>query len=225
MIRLVEVGRSYRVGPTTIAALRDVSLTVERGRRLAIMGASGSGKTTLVHLLALLDRPSYGSYLLDGRDVGALNDDELSHLRNRAVGLVFQAFNLLPHRTCLDNVALRLVYRGETRARAHAAALEALRSVGMAERAESRAGELSGGQQQRVAIARAIVGEPEVLVADEPTGALDRKTGLEILDLLLRLNEDRGVTLVVVTHDPDIGARCGTIVELSGGQLTDGAGR
>jgi len=225
VIRLVEVGRSYRVGPTTIAALRDVSLTVERGRRLAIMGASGSGKTTLVHLLALLDRPSYGSYLLDGRDVGALNDDELSRLRNRAVGLVFQAFNLLPHRTCLDNVALRLVYRGETRARAHAAALEALRSVGMAERAESRAGELSGGQQQRVAIARAIVGEPEVLVADEPTGALDRKTGLEILDLLLRLNEDRGVTLVVVTHDPDIGARCGTIVELSGGQLTDGAGR
>ncbi len=225
MIRLVEVGRTYRVGPTTIAALRDVSLSVERGRRLAIMGASGSGKTTIVHLLALLDRPTCGSYLLAGRDVGALDDDELSRLRNRAVGLVFQQFNLLPQRTCLDNVGLRLIYRGETRARAHAAAFEALRAVGLAERAASLTGDLSGGQQQRVAIARAVVGAPDVLVADEPTGALDRKTGLEIMDLLLRLNEESGVTLVVVTHDPDIGARCGTIVELAGGRITAGTGR
>ena len=225
MIRLVEIGRTYRVGPTTIEALRGVSLSVERGRRVAIMGVSGSGKTTLVHLLALLDRPTRGSYLLDGRDVGALGDDELSRLRNRSVGLVFQGFNLIAHRSCLDNVALRLVYRGETRSRAHAAALEALRRVGMADRAASRAGDLSGGQQQRVAIARAVVGVPAVVVADEPTGALDRRTGLEILDLLLRLNEEDGVTLVVVTHDPEIGARCGSIVELADGRVAAGGGR
>jgi putative ABC transport system ATP-binding protein len=222
VIRLVEVGRSYRVGPTSVDALRGVSLNVERGRRLAIMGDSGSGKTTLVHLLALLDRPTSGSYLLDGRDVGALGDDDLASLRNRAVGLVFQAFNLLPHRTCLDNVALRLVYRGQTRSRGHAAALEALRAVGLAERAASLAGVLSGGQQQRVAIARAMVGAPQLLIADEPTGALDRRSGLEIMDLLLRLNEDHGVTLVVVTHDPEIGARCGEIVRLASGRLVAG---
>ncbi len=219
MIRLVEIGRTYRVGPTTIEALRGVSLTVERGRRVAIMGASGSGKTTLVHLLALLDRPTRGSYVLDGRDVGALGDDDLSRLRNRTVGLVFQGFNLIPHRSCLDNVALRLIYRGETRSRAHAVAFEALRRVGMAERAAGRAGDLSGGQQQRVAIARAVVGAPAVVLADEPTGALDRRTGLEVLDLLLRLNEEDGVTLVVVTHDPEIGTRCGSIVELAEGRV------
>jgi len=225
VIRLVEVGRTYRVGPTTIDALREVSLSVERGRRTAIMGTSGSGKTTLVHLLALLDRPTHGAYLLAGRDVASLGDDELSQLRNRTVGLVFQGSHLIPHRTCLDNVALRPVYRGETRARAHAQALEALRRVGMAERSASRAGELSGGQQQRVAIARAIVGGPALLIADEPTGALDRRTGLEILDLLLSLNEESGVTLVVVTHDPEVGARCGSIVELHDGRITAGGGR
>jgi putative ABC transport system ATP-binding protein len=225
VIRLVEIGRTYRVGPTSIEALRGVSLAVERGRRVAIMGASGSGKTTLVHVLALLDRPTRGSYLLDGREVGALADDELSLLRNRAVGLVFQSFNLIAHRSCLDNVALRLVYRGESRARAHAAALDALRRVGVAERSRSRAGELSGGQQQRVAIARAIVGAPAVVIADEPTGALDRRTGLEVLDLLLRLNEEDGVTLVVVTHDPEVGARVGSIVELHEGRVAAGGGR
>jgi putative ABC transport system ATP-binding protein len=225
VISLVEIGRTYRVGPTTIEALRGVSLTVERGRRVAIMGASGSGKTTLVHLLALLDRPTRGSYRLTNREVATLGDDELSQLRNRAIGLVFQGSNLIPHRTCLDNVALRLVYRGETRARARAGAMEVLRRVGMAERAASRAGDLSGGQQQRVALARAIVGGPEVLIADEPTGALDHKTGMEILDLLLRLNEEAGVTLVVVTHDREVGARCGPIVELADGRIVAGGGR
>jgi putative ABC transport system ATP-binding protein len=225
MISLVEVGRTYRVGPTTIEALRGVSLSVGRGRRVAIMGSSGSGKTTLVHLLALLDRPTHGAYRLAGRDVGALTDDELALLRNRSVGLVFQAFNLLPHRTCVENVALRLIYRGETRRRANAAALEALRRVGMVERAASPAGDLSGGQQQRVAIARAIAGGPEVVIADEPTGALDRRTGGEIVDMLLRLNEENGVTLVVVTHDPDVGARCGPVVELAAGRVVAGGGR
>jgi len=222
MIRLVDATRSYRVGPTVVEALRGISLTVAAGERVAVMGTSGSGKTTLVHLLALLDRPTSGSYLLDGRDVAALSDDELSVLRNREIGMVFQGFNLIPQRTCLENVALPLIYRGATRAQAHTAAHAALRRVGMAERATSRSGSLSGGQQQRVAIARAIVGAPPVLVADEPTGALDRRTGLEILDLLLGLNEE-GTTLVVVTHDPEIGARCGRIVELHDGRLAAGS--
>ena len=222
MIRLVDATRSYRVGPTVVEALRGISLIVAAGERVAVMGTSGSGKTTLVHLLALLDRPTSGSYLLDGRDVAALSDDELSVLRNREIGMVFQGFNLIPQRTCLENVALPLIYRGATRAQAHTAAHAALRRVGMAERATSRSGSLSGGQQQRVAIARAIVGAPPVLVADEPTGALDRRTGLEILDLLLGLNEE-GTTLVVVTHDPEIGARCGRIVELHDGRLAAGS--
>jgi putative ABC transport system ATP-binding protein len=224
MIRLVDATRSYRVGPTVVEALRGVSLAVGAGERVAVMGTSGSGKSTLVHLLALLDRPTSGSYLLDGRDVGALSDDELSVLRNREIGMIFQGFNLIPHRSCLENVALPLIYRGSTRALSHAAAHAALRRVGMAERAGSRSGSLSGGQQQRVAIARAIVGAPPVLVGDEPTGALDRRTGLEILDLLLGLNEE-GTTLVVVTHDPEIGARCGRIVELHDGRLAAGGGR
>jgi putative ABC transport system ATP-binding protein len=222
MIRLVDATRSYRVGPTVVEALRGISLTVAAGERVAVMGTSGSGKTTLVHLLALLDRPTSGSYLLDGRDVAALSDDELSVLRNREIGMVFQGFNLIPQRTCLENVALPLIYRGATRAQAHTAAHAALHRVGMAERATSRSGSLSGGQQQRVAIARAIVGAPPVLVADEPTGALDRRTGLEILDLLLGLNEE-GTTLVVVTHDPEIGARCGRIVDLHDGRLAAGS--
>jgi putative ABC transport system ATP-binding protein len=222
MIRLLDATRSYRVGPTVVEALRGVSLVVAAGERVAVMGTSGSGKSTLVHLLALLDRPTSGSYLLDGRDVATLTDDELSALRNREIGLVFQGFNLIPHRSCLENVALPLIYRGKTRALSHEAALAALRRVGMAERASGRAGSLSGGQQQRVAIARAIVGEPPLLVADEPTGALDRHTGLEIIDLLLGLNEE-GTTLVVVTHDPEVGARCGRIVELHDGRLAAGS--
>ena len=221
MIRLINATRSYRVGPTVVEALRGVSLVVDAGERVAVMGTSGSGKTTLVHLLALLDRPTSGSYLLDGRDVAALTDDELSVLRNREIGMIFQGFNLIPHRTCLENVALPLIYRGATRALSHAAARAALGRVGMAERTAVPSGSLSGGQQQRVAIARAIVGAPPVLVADEPTGALDRRTGIEILDLLLGLNEE-GTTLVVVTHDPEIGARCGRIVELHDGRLAAG---
>jgi putative ABC transport system ATP-binding protein len=224
MIRLIEATRSFRVGPTVVEALRSVSLAVDSGERVAVMGTSGSGKTTLVHILALLDRPTSGSYLLDGRDAAALGDDELSVLRNREIGLVFQTFNLIPHRSCLENVALPLIYRGRTRAQAHTAAHTALQRVGMTARAASRPGALSGGQQQRVAIARAIVGEPTVLIADEPTGALDRRTGLEILDLLLRLNGE-GATLIVVTHDPEIGARCGRIVELHDGRLTAGESR
>ena len=222
MIRLVDATRSYRVGPTVVEALRGVSLTVAAGERVAVMGTSGSGKTTLVHLLALLDRPTSGTYRLDGRDVAALTDDELSVLRNREIGLVFQGFNLIPHRTCLENVALPMIYRGKTRALSHEAAHAALLRVGMAERAASRSGTLSGGQQQRVAIARAIVGGPPVLIADEPTGALDRRTGIEVLDLLLGLNQE-GTTLVVVTHDPEIGARCGRIVELHDGRMAAGS--
>jgi putative ABC transport system ATP-binding protein len=224
MIRLVEATRSYRVGPTTVEALRGVTLTVEAGERVAIMGASGSGKTTLVHILALLDAPTSGSYILGGRNVAGLADDELAEMRNREIGLVFQTFNLLPFRSCLENVALPLIYRGRTREQARAGALAALARVGMAERAASRAGTLSGGQQQRVAIARAMAGEPPLLIADEPTGALDRRTGQEVLDVLLRLNE-AGTTLVVVTHDREVAARCGRLVELHDGRAAAGGTR
>ena len=224
MIRLVDATRSYPVGPTLVEALRGVTLTVEAGQRLAVMGSSGSGKTTLVHILALLDVPSSGTYLLGGRNVADLSDDELSWLRNREIGLVFQTFNLIPQRSCLENVALPLIYRGHTRSRAHGAALAALGKVGMVERAAGRAGAARRGPRPRVALARALAGAPPVLIADEPTGALDRRTGLEILDLLLQLNE-QGTTLVVVTHDPEVGARCGRIVELLDGRVTNGAAR
>jgi putative ABC transport system ATP-binding protein len=219
VIRLLGIERSFRAGPTTIDVLRGLDLVVEPGERVAIMGASGSGKSTLLHLLALLDRPSAGSYRLEGREVTQLDDDALSRLRNRRIGIVFQAFHLLPRETVADNVALRLLYRGVDPAAAGESARQALSRVRLEERADSRAADLSGGQQQRVAIARALVDRPAVLLADEPTGSLDRRTADEVLDLIVELTRSAGLTTVLATHDPAVAARCDRVLSLAGGVL------
>jgi putative ABC transport system ATP-binding protein len=202
-----DVSRSYRLDGVSVHALRGVTLRIDQGDYLAIVGPSGSGKSTLMHLLGCLDRPSAGSLLLGGRDVAALTDGELAQLRNQTIGFVFQSFQLLSRTSALDNVALPLVYRGVRRAERRARSAAALAAVGLAHRLGHRPSQLSGGEQQRVAIARALVGDPRVLLADEPTGNLDSQSGADVMDLLGRLNSERGVAVVLVTHDPAIAAR------------------
>jgi len=205
VIELAELHKTYESGDVAVHAVRGVSLVLERGEFVAIMGASGSGKSSLMNLLGCLDRPSRGRYLLDGVDVATLSRDELAGLRNRKLGFVFQGFNLLSRTTALENVELPMLCGGqhlpprEVRARAR----ECLARVGLAQRAEHFPNQLSGGQQQRVAIARALVNEPEVILADEPTGNLDTKTAVEIMGIFQQLN-DAGITLVMVTHELDI---------------------
>jgi len=190
-----------------VQALGGVSIRVEAGDYLAVVGPSGSGKSTLMHLLGALDRPTAGTLRVGGRDVAGLGKDELARIRNETIGFVFQSFQLLPRTSAVDNVAMPLVYRGVRRAERRRRAEEALRAVGMGHRLGHTPNQLSGGEQQRVAIARALVGDPQVILADEPTGNLDSVRGAEVMDLLEALNRDRGVALVVVTHDLDIAAR------------------
>jgi putative ABC transport system ATP-binding protein len=190
-----------------VQALGGVSVRVEAGDYLAVVGPSGSGKSTLMHLLGALDRPTTGTLRVGGRDVARLGKDELARIRNETIGFVFQSFQLLPRTSAVDNVAMPLVYRGVRRGERRRRAEEALRSVGMGHRLGHTPNQLSGGEQQRVAIARALVGDPQVILADEPTGNLDSVRGAEVMDLLEALNRDRGVALVVVTHDLDIAAR------------------
>jgi putative ABC transport system ATP-binding protein len=190
-----------------VQALGGVSVRVEAGDYLAVVGPSGSGKSTLMHLLGALDRPTTGTLRVGGRDVARLGKDELARIRNETIGFVFQSFQLLPRTSAVDNVAMPLVYRGVRRGERRRRAEEALRAVGMGHRLGHTPNQLSGGEQQRVAIARALVGDPQVILADEPTGNLDSVRGAEVMDLLEALNRDRGVALVVVTHDLDIAAR------------------
>jgi putative ABC transport system ATP-binding protein len=199
-----DVARSYQLDGVTVDALRGVTLRIEQGDYVAIIGPSGSGKSTLMHLLGCLDRPTTGSLRLDGRDVAELSDSELADLRNRTIGFVFQSFQLLGRTSALENVALPLVYRGVRRAERRDRAAAALDAVGLGHRLGHRPGQLSGGEQQRVAIARALVGEPTVLLADEPTGNLDTRSGADVMTLLSRLNSERGVAVVVVTHDLEV---------------------
>ncbi len=217
-IVLEDVHRAYPMGEESVSALRGVSVSIERGEHVALTGPSGSGKSTLLHLIGCLDRPSSGRYRLDGRSVETLSDGELSALRNRSIGFVFQAFYLIPELTVLENVEVPLIYRGvpapERADRAH----RALRSVGLAGRARHRPTQLSGGERQRVAIARALVGEPSILLADEPTGNLDSRTGEEIADLLEALHA-RGTTLVVVTHEPRMAERAGRVIRVRDGRI------
>jgi len=209
MLRLSDVRKTYVVGPVPVEVLRGVDLEVEPGDFVAIMGASGSGKSTLMNIIGLLDSPSSGSYSLDGREVSAMTDKRRSAIRNASIGFVFQAFNLLPRLTALENVRLPLMYRAGTgSAEAERRARGALDRVGMGERAGHRPTELSGGQQQRVAIARALVGAPTIVLADEPTGALDPATGSDIMELFAELNAEEGTTLIVITHDPEVARRC-----------------
>ncbi len=213
LVKIYTLGRDVQV-----PALRGVSFRIYPGEAVAIMGPSGSGKSTLMHILGCLDKPTSGEYYLDGQKVSEMNDDQLAYVRNRKIGFVFQAFNLLPRLTALENVALPLRYAGQWRG-IHRRAREMLERVGLGERLHHRPNELSGGQQQRVAIARALVNNPAIILADEPTGNLDTKTGQEILDLLLQLNREQGVTLVVVTHDPEVAQRMSRILLLRDGLL------
>jgi putative ABC transport system ATP-binding protein len=205
-VEAVDVRRRSHLDGVSVDALRGVSLRIDPGEYVAVVGPSGSGKSTLMHLLGCLDRPTSGVLRVGGRDVATLGDGELAGLRNRTIGFVFQSFQLLGRTTALDNVALPLVYRGVRRAERRDRAEAALTAVGLAHRLGHRPGQLSGGEQQRVAIARALVGEPGLLLADEPTGNLDTASGAEIMALLDGLVRDRGVAVVVVTHDPDVAA-------------------
>jgi putative ABC transport system ATP-binding protein len=213
------VTKVYRLDGVEVRALDGIDLTVAEGDSLAIMGPSGSGKSTLLGLLGGLDRPTTGTLAFGGREVAALSDDELARLRNQVVGFVFQSFQLLPRTTALGNVGLPLVYRGLGGAERRRRAAAALEAVGLAHRLEHRPSQLSGGEQQRVAIARALVTEPAMLLADEPTGNLDSASGAEVLELLGRLHAERGVAVVVVTHDAAVAARFGRIVELRDGRV------
>jgi putative ABC transport system ATP-binding protein len=206
-LEAVDVTREYELGDSTVRALRGVSVRVEGGDYLAVVGPSGSGKSTLMHLLGALDRPSTGTLRVGGRDVAELGQDDLARARNETIGFVFQAFQLLPRTTAVDNVAMPLVYRGVRRGERRRRAEAALEAVGMGHRLGHTPNQLSGGEQQRVAIARALVGDPRVILADEPTGNLDSRRGAEVMELLEALNAERGVALVVVTHDLELAAR------------------
>ena len=216
VIEAKDLVKVYTLGGMTVRALNGVSLTVGRGEMVAVTGASGSGKSTLMHILGCLGSPDSGSYLLGGEDVSLLTGNRLAQIRNRYIGLVFQTFNLLPRLSALENVELPLLYAGAAGARKRAAS--ALESVGLADRMHHEPARMSGGQRQRVAIARAIVTDPVVLFADEPTGALDTKTGREIMEVFDGLHRD-GRTLIMITHDPRIAAACGRRIELEDGLI------
>jgi putative ABC transport system ATP-binding protein len=221
LIRIVDLRKSYALGDLTVHALRGVGLDIRKGEFLAIVGASGSGKSTLMNIFGLLDRPTSGSYFLDGEDVSGFDRDRRADLRSRKIGFVFQNFSLLPRTTALENVELPLLYggRGRTPRERHARSLELLNAVGLGDRAHHTPNQLSGGQQQRVAIARALVNEPELILADEPTGNLDSRTSVEIMEILQRLNRDRGITVVLITHEHDIAEYATRVVTVRDGRV------
>ncbi len=225
LIRLIDIHRTYKGGGEEVHALRGVSLDVHKGQWVAIVGQSGSGKSTLMNVLGCLDTPTQGRYVLNGHDVSQMTDDDQADIRNQEIGFVFQTFQLLPRETALANVELPLVYRGLSRRKRRARAIEALEQVGLADRMKHRPNELSGGQRQRVAIARALVGHPSLLLADEPTGNLDSATGEEIVRLFRQLHE-AGHTIILVTHEPKLAARCPRAVRITDGRIVaDGPGQ
>ncbi len=218
LIETQELWKTYQMGSELVHALRGVSMGIERGEYVAIMGPSGSGKSTLMNLIGCLDTPSKGSYLLNGKQVSQMNDDELARIRNEEIGFVFQTFNLLPRATALHNVELPLVYAGVSSKVRGERARHALDTVELGDRKSHQPNQLSGGQRQRVAIARALVNNPSILLADEPTGNLDSKTGDEIMNLFDRLHQG-GNTIVLVTHEPDIAARAQRVIHVRDGQV------
>lgn len=220
LIQLEDIHKIYTMGEVQIPALQGVTLTFQPGELTAIMGASGSGKSTLMNLIGCLDRPTTGRYLLAGRDVAGHSKVELAHIRNRKIGFVFQQFNLLARTSALENVALPLLYNASLSAeKRHSQAMAALGMVGLHDRADHHPSQLSGGQQQRVAIARALVNNPAILLADEPTGNLDSRTSAEIMELLAKLNRDRGLLIVLVTHEPDVAAHARRVVFMRDGKI------
>lgn len=218
VIETRNLKKIYKMGEVEVRALDGVDLNIERGSIVSIMGPSGSGKSTLMNLLGCLDRPTEGDYILDGVQVSQMNDDQLAAARNHLVGFVFQSFNLLSRQTALANVELPLRYGGITKGRKQKA-IEALNAVGLGDRVTHRPTELSGGQQQRVAIARALINDPAIIMADEPTGNLDSKSGKEIMDLILSLNKTRKTTIIIVTHDQNIAMQTQRIINLSDGKV------
>ena len=221
LIELHDVTKVYRMGDVEVRALNGVTLGVERGELTAIMGPSGSGKSTLMNILGCLDQVTSGEYLLEGTRISTRNDDQLAEIRNRRIGFVFQSYNLLPRTTALDNVEVPLVYAGASAKVRRQRAMEALEAVGLGDRLNHKPNELSGGQQQRVAIARALINEPSIILADEPTGNLDTKTGLEIIALFQRLNQERGITVLYVTHDAEIARFTRRIIRLRDGKVVE----
>jgi putative ABC transport system ATP-binding protein len=224
LISVRDLAKVYRVGEVSVHAIRHITLDVAAGEFVSVVGPSGSGKSTFMHILGCLDRPSAGRYVLNGRDVSQLSDDELSAIRNTQIGFVFQGFNLLARTSAVENVELPLIYANGGRvspAERRARALAALDAVGLADRAEHHPNQLSGGQQQRVAIARALLNNPAILLADEPTGNLDSRTSVEVMDIFQRLKTDRGITIVLITHEQTVADYGSRIIRFKDGRLAD----
>jgi putative ABC transport system ATP-binding protein len=222
VISIRDLVKTYHVGEVTVRALRGANLDIEAGEFVAVTGPSGSGKSTLMHILGCLDRPTSGSYVLDGRDVSRMSKDDLAIVRNRKIGFVFQGFNLLSRTTALDNVELPLLYNGAEKLKAserHQRAIEALEAVGLGQRVHHYPNQLSGGQQQRVAIARALVTRPTMLLADEPTGNLDTRTSIEVMGIFQKLNVERGITVLLITHEMDIAEYGTRLVRFRDGRI------
>jgi putative ABC transport system ATP-binding protein len=221
LIAISALTKTYHIGDVQVAALRGVDLRIDSGEFVAIIGPSGSGKSTLMHILGCLDRPTSGTYALDGRDVSTLSRDELARVRNATIGFVFQSFNLLPRTSAAENVELPTLYSRTriTAAERRARAMTALAAVGIQDRATHHPNQLSGGQQQRVAIARALMTEPPVLLADEPTGNLDTRTSVEVLEIFQRLQQERGITVILITHDPQVAEHASRIISVRDGRI------
>ena len=219
LITAQDISKVYKLGDIDVNALCDVSLGIERGEFIAVMGPSGSGKSTFMNILGCLDKPTSGQYLLEGVDVGRLSRDELAAIRNKKIGFVFQGFNLLPRTSALENVELPMLYNGLPAKERRQKAMEALKTVGLEERANHHPSQLSGGQQQRVAIARALVNDAAIILADEPTGNLDTKTSAEIMELFVRLNKGSEITVILVTHESDIAAYSRRVIRFLDGRV------